>query len=135
MKDEFMLNRLETQVLGMLLVGDDDALNALRSQVPHLRVTSREMTGVGFLTEFSVSVDAPRVVGSPTFKFGDVSGKADNVEHGLGFVLYVDDGALSALEGYTYDDAWPEEVHGLKLTYNSGGERNLNEFRRAIQRR
>ena len=73
------------------------------------------MTGVGFFTKIIVEGDVARPVGRPTFKLGNVHGQADNVRHGLGFLLYVTDGAISMLEGYTYDDPWPDDLQNLRL--------------------
>jgi hypothetical protein len=117
---------LEDRVLEMLLRGEDEALSVLREQAKQARVSSRKMTGVGFFTEFVVPAEAPRVPNRPTFKLGDVNGTADNVKHGLGFLLYVAEGTLSMLEGYTYDDPWPDEVCGLILTYSSTQGRKLD---------
>jgi hypothetical protein len=66
------------------------------------------------------------VAGPPTFKLDDVNGTADNIKDGLGFFLYVTEGALSMLEGYTYDAPWPDEVRGLVLTYSSKQGRKLD---------
>src|ERR1700675_3240531 len=120
------LTTLEDQVLEMLLRGEDWVLSVLRQQAKQLQVSSRKMTGVGFYTEFVVPSEVPRVPGRPTFKLGDVNGTADNVKHGLGFLLYVKDGALSMLEGYTYDEPWPDDVRGLVLTYSSKQGRKLD---------
>ena len=120
------LTTLEKRVLEMLLSGQDEVLTILRQQAKQLQVSSREMTGVGFYTEFLVPPDAPRTPGRSTFRLGDVNGVANNVSHGLGFLLYVKDGALSMLEGYTYDEPWPDEVRGLVLTYASGEGRKLD---------
>jgi hypothetical protein len=119
------LTKLENQVLEKLLHGPDEVLTILRQQVKQMQVSSRKMTGVGFFTKFVVSPDVC-VPGRPTFKLGDVNGAADNVNHGLGFLLYVKDGALSMLEGYTYDEPWPDEVRGLVLTYSSREGRKLD---------
>jgi hypothetical protein len=120
------LTTLEDRVLEMLLRGEDEVLSVLRQQAKQMQVSSRKMTGVGFYTEFVVPPEAPRVLGRPTLKLGDVNGTADNVKHGFGFLLYVADGALSMLEGYTYDDPWPDEVRGVVLTYSSKQGRKLN---------
>jgi len=120
------LTTLEDRVLEMLLLGEDEALSLLRQQAKQARVSSRKMTGVGFYIEFVVPPEVPRVSGRPTFKLGDVNGTADNVKHGLGFLLYVEEGTLSMLEGYTYDDPWPDEVRGLILTYSSTQDRKLH---------
>ncbi|SRR5713101_7641627 len=120
------LTTLEDRVLEMLLGGEDEILAILRLQAKQLQVSSREMTGVGFYAEFVVPSEVPRVPGRPTFKLGDVNGTADNVNHGLGFLLYVKNGALSMLEGYTYDEPWPDDVRGLVLTYASKEGRKLD---------
>ena len=126
------LTPLEDKVIRMLLDGDDEALAVLRQQIDHAEVSFRRMTGVGFYTNCVVFPEAARVVGHPSFKLGDVSGTATNVRHGLGFLLYVTDGVLSMLEGYTYDEPWPSEVKGLTLTYTSGESRNIDELRRIL---
>ena len=116
------------EILQALLSGDEDCLKTLRQQAEAASVKSRQMTGVGFYTEFQIPATAPRVAGLPTCKIGDVNGTAENVKHGLGFLLYVKDGVLSMLEGYTYDDPWPDEVRGLALTYTNDGHRNLGNL-------
>ena len=120
------LTILEKHVLEMLLREDDEILDVLRQQVEHAQVSSREMTGVGFFTHFALPAETVRVKGSPALKLGDVNGVANNLKHGLGFLLYVTDGVLSMLEGYTYDEAWPDEVRSLVLTYSSGEVRKLD---------
>ena len=117
----------------MLLRGDNEVLAVLRQQAKEAKVSSRKMTGVGFFTEFDVPPQAPRVMGRPTFKLGDVNGTADNVKHGFGFVLFVADGALSMLEGYTYDEPWPDELRGLILKYSTGQDRDLDGLKKIVQ--
>lgn len=124
------LATLEGRVLQMLLHGDDDVLAVLRQQAKQAKVSLRKLTGVGFFTEFDIPSQVPRVTSRPTFRLGDVNGAADNVKHGLGFVLYVNQGVLSTLEGYTYDEPWPDDFPGLLLTYSTGQGRNLEELRK-----
>ena len=123
------LTVLENQVLEKLLHGDDETLAILRQQAKEATILSRQMTGVGFFTKFAVRLDAPRIEGRSTFKLGDVNGTAGNVRHGLGFLLYIEDGVISALEGYTYDEPWPDELHDLSLTYIAGQNRDLRKLR------
>jgi hypothetical protein len=129
------IEELETQVLRVLLAGDEPTLVTLRQQAAHARVCRREMTGVGFFTEFDVPHDVPRVPHNPSFKIGDVNGTAENVKNGIGFLLYVEGGKLSMLEGYTYDDPWPEDVCGLVLQYSTQSARDLNALRQTLQDR
>jgi hypothetical protein len=126
------LTALEDQVTRMLLDGDDEALAVLRQQMEHATVILRKMTGVGFFTSFVVPPDVTQLAGHPSFKLGDVNGTAANVRHGLGFLLFVVDGVISMLEGYTYDDQWPPEVEELVLTYSGGQSRDIDKVRSVI---
>jgi hypothetical protein len=113
---------LEEAVLKMMLEGEDDVRPILRQQLPCLQVSSREFTGVGFFSHLTVDSEVPRVVGEAKFTLGGVEGTADNVEHGFGFVLFVENGVLATLEGFTYDEPWPSEVRRLRLTCSRGFE-------------
>lgn len=126
------LTGLENAVLEALLTGEDEELAVLRKQANKAKVSSREMTGVGFFTQFFLPPDVERLANSSTFKLGDVNGIAENVRHGLGFVLYIENGIISALEGYTYDEPWPKEVRGLMLSYSGGKARDLTQVRRIL---
>ena len=50
-------------------------------------------------------------------KLGDVIAKIPGLEHGAGFLLYVDNGSITALEGYTFEEPWPVVIDKFTLTY------------------
>jgi hypothetical protein len=62
------------------------------------------MTGVGFFTRFSIPDHLPRIPKAPRFQLGDVIGEAPGVTHGIGFVVFIEAGMLSMLEGFTVFD-------------------------------
>lgn len=74
---------------------------ALRLQVRSASVALRENTGVGFFTTLS-DVGGPRIEGAPS-PLGDIGADVDGVAHGMGFLLWLQDGFAETLEGYTYD--------------------------------
>jgi hypothetical protein len=39
----------------------------------------------------------------------------------------VKDGYLRMLEGYSYDEPWPDSIHTFDLYYESGSQRNEEE--------
>ena len=111
------LNALEQAVLDKLLSGDHPVLAALRAQAEKALLVRREYTGVGFFCDFEVPSDAPILKGD--FHIGDVSGDLQDLAHGAGFVLFIRDGRLDALEGFTYDEPWPKEIGAFTLTYTA----------------
>lgn len=113
------LTNLERRVAEKLLNGDTEVLANLRRQLDVCKITKREMTGVGFFTTFDVPTDVPRVTRS-SFKLGDVNATIDDLKHGAGFLLYIDSGTLIMLEGYTYDEPWPEHTDNFDLSYIDG---------------
>ena len=71
----------------------------LERQLDCAIVTERENSGWGFFTTISVQgdvppVDSPRMLGLETLA------RIHGLEHGFGFVLYMEGGCLSLLEGY-----------------------------------
>jgi hypothetical protein len=123
------IDKLEQQVLQMLLEGDDPALAILRIQFGLAKRKPREMSGVGFFTYLDVPEDAPRLTNNASLRFGDVSAEIDGLEHGAGFVLFVDDGVLTTLEAYTYDEPWPPLVTGYELSYMNKPYRDWQSLR------
>ena len=121
------LTKLEKAVLEKLLNGKAEVFQILFKQYLAVQVVDRELTGVGFWTNFTIPATTMKLSGSPSFWFGDVHAKIDGLEHGAGFELLVKDGCLCMLEGYSYDEPWPEDIHTFHLYYGSGSQRNEDE--------
>lgn len=109
------LTDLERAVLLRFLEGDDPLARALRDQVAMAEVREREFTGTGFFTYLLVrpggdSVPIPDGVVHPPL-IGDVKVRAENLRHGADFALFVKDGRLDLLEGYTLGgEPWPVDL-------------------------
>jgi len=110
---------LEREVLEKLLAGEHPVLEALRRQLASISVVEREQTGSGFFTKLSTIPSAAAAqVQTSSLRFGDIEATMDGLSHGAGFVLYVDDGRLTMLEGYSYEEPWPEHVEKFSLRFS-----------------
>jgi hypothetical protein len=76
---------------------------ALEAQLSTAAVLSRENTGAGFYTYFTVERISTRAIGGERLRSGP-SAKVDGLEHGMGFILWLKDGYADCLEGYCYDE-------------------------------
>lgn len=123
------MEQLEREVLRMLLAGDDWVLANLRTQLNLAERSRRRKSGVGFFTDFDVPEAVARLPGNPSIRFGDVIAEIEGLQHGAGFVLFVSDGVLTVLEGYTYDEPWPQKIGRYHLKYDSGGTRDFGALR------
>jgi hypothetical protein len=114
------LEPLEAAVLQKLLSGDHPVLIALRDQMDGLSVRTRKNTGVGFFTELSTAAAArPASVPSGKIRFGDVQATVDGLKNGAGFLLLIEQGLLRMLEGYSYDEPWPEMIREFSVKYSN----------------
>ncbi len=112
------VTQLEREVMEMLLSGEHPVLMVLRAQWERAKVVQREFTGVGFFTHFEIPVGVPRVPGRRSFQLDDVHADVPGLSHGVDFILFIRDGAIDFLEGFTYgDDRWPETIDTFQLTY------------------
>jgi hypothetical protein len=110
-----MLTPLEKSVLDRMLDRQGEPFHTLRRQLSLATVSKRKFSGVGFFTEFALSKDAPVNEDLADMTVGDVGAEIPGLEHGAGFVLFVRNGAIRMLEGYTYDENWPENTDGFRL--------------------
>lgn len=124
------MTTLEARVMEFLLGGADPVLQVLRQQLDASRILKRELTGSGFFTTFEIPEHAKHVEGDPSFEFGDVSATIAGLKNGAGFLLYVRKGLLHMLEGYSYEEDWPEEVRDFNVFYDSGPTRDLVSVRK-----
>jgi hypothetical protein len=123
----------EKRVMTALLAGDDPILAILRNQYAVATVSDRKFSGVGFFTTYSIPPHLPRVE-PHNFHIGDIHVEVSGVSAGVGIVLFVRDGAIDFLEGFTYDGPWPDSLELLSLSYiqlkpNASNETPLSEER------
>jgi hypothetical protein len=101
-------------------------LQGLRAQLATATVRTRELTGVGFFTYLDVPRDAVDPV-EGSGDLGDVFAGVDGLKHGAGFAVFVRDGYLEELEGFSFEEPWPEKIGGFRLTY-TGEVRDRGPF-------
>jgi len=124
------LTELERAVLEKLLAGEHPLLDVLRLQLAKCRVTKREMTGHGFFADLDVG--DMQAAGDVKVRFGDVAAEIEGMPDGAGFVVFIEHGRLSMLEGYGYDDPWPSTITGYTLKYSAGEQRDWEALRKVL---
>lgn len=123
---------LTEQVIEMLLDGDEEVLYLLKKQYRSAEIISQEVEEVGFYVNFRVeNFDIKAESFNRTFQIGDVDGNVDGIAGAVGFILYVKDGFLTMLEGYTnIIDDWPNTDSLIKLEYDTGKVRDFISLRK-----
>jgi hypothetical protein len=108
-------NDLEKLVVGTMLT--DHELKPVRSTVNFdaVAVSDRELTGVGFLTEFERSEELKLFDADVSLRWGKAGARLNASKVETGYLVYVDDGYVTTVEGYTYGDEWPDQVEQIEL--------------------
>ena len=106
---------LEQAVIRRMLA--DPELKPVRLTVNFdaVKVRDRELTGIGFLTEFEPSEQLKLFEAGFSLRWGKVGARLNAAKVETGYLVYVDDGYVTTVEGYTYGDEWPDQVEQSEL--------------------
>ncbi len=107
---------LESAVISRML--DDPELSpCLRSLDPlSLVMSERNFSQVGFITSFARTSGTKLFGDDISMRWGKVIVRI-NSEIDVDFVVYVDDGYLTGIEGCTFGgELWPSEIEAFELT-------------------
>ena len=108
-------NELEKLVLKSML--DDPELKPVVSAVNFdaLTVMERDFTGTGFFTEFERSNGLKLFQDGVSMRWGKVGARLNANKLETGYLVYVDDGYMTTIEGYTYGDEWPDQITTIEM--------------------
>jgi hypothetical protein len=120
----------EKNVMETILKGNHPVLASLRNQYVNSIIERREFTGAGFYTYFRINEGIPPLINRGNFEITDIVVKLGGNRNAIGVVLFIRDGYLKFLEGYTLaSEEWPQHYLDVELEYNSpNGNRNLKEL-------
>lgn len=107
------LNALEAAAIGMFCQIGGLPLDDLADHIPHLSVTNREHTGVGVFVELNSSLKG---LGDGDATISGVIAVTNDERPTLGFLLFVEAGNPTLLEGFSYADAWPDDLSGYTVS-------------------
>ena len=74
----------------------------MREQIAAAQVTDFENTGAGFFSTVRVSAEAPQLTDKSPLDAA--TGSVGSIAHGMGFLVFLENGYVSLIEGYTYGD-------------------------------
>jgi hypothetical protein len=102
------LSRLEKQVLTAMAQADRER-SAMEAQIEAAAVTSREYTNVGFFTKLAVP-DTVGILDLGRWRLEDMPhgfARHPSLAAGASFILWIKEGRLVTLEGFTNHGDWP----------------------------
>lgn len=107
----------EKILMNILLNGDNEILKKLRKQYELSEVISREISNYGFFTMFKIPENMDLGISNFKFHIGDIDGKVNDIDYAIGFILFIENGYISMLEGYcNVMDEWPKDYSKIVLS-------------------
>lgn len=105
------INQLESEIILRFLADPELVFAKGAFNVRTVNVTDRSFTGIGFMTEFERD-EALRLFDEPkSLRWSKAAARLNSDQMETGYIVYVDNGYLTSLEGFTYGGAeWPKEV-------------------------
>jgi hypothetical protein len=94
---------LELAALHSIFSETPELTSGLERQLAAASVAERENSGVGFFTTIAVADPVPKV-GGPRVLGRETQARVTGLKHGLGFVLFMENGKLHLLEGFVWEE-------------------------------
>ncbi|MDF9838029.1 MULTISPECIES: hypothetical protein [unclassified Breznakia] len=119
------------KAMNLLLNGNSAVLKQLTKQYENSKITDIRETGKGIFVDFKVldtSLKLNLKGVKKDFVFGDVYGEISTEYGDVEFILFVKDGYITMLEGFTYfSDGWSKVTNETVFRYFNG-DRDINEL-------
>ena len=110
---------LEKRIMEMLLTNAHPVAKILMHQYQHSEIKSRRYSGAGFFTDFKVETGVD-MAPKNNFEIGGISADIGDNKDVLGFLLFIRDGFIDWLEGYTQGiDNWPDSYEDVVLKFDN----------------
>jgi hypothetical protein len=106
---------IEREVLEITAAEYPASAGALRRQIDTARVVSFENSGAGFFSDLAVAPDAPQL--SEKSPLSGAYGSVLGVEEGMGFIVFLNDGRLSMIEGYCYGGSPTTDIDFSRVVF------------------
>ena len=119
------MTELEKTIIKKILA--DPELKPVRSSVNFnsVKVNNRNMSASGFLSEFEQSEELKLFDTSVSLRWGKIGAKLNASHLDTGYLVYVDNGYVTAVEGFTYGNIWPDHIDRIEfyeVKMGNGGE-------------
>jgi len=100
----------------MIRFPENELASKILKQYKNSTIVSREFTGVGFFTYFQLNDKSLSLGDGIRLRLAGVHAEVNDLKHGAGFWLEVENGIIDNLEGFCYEENWPKKIKNYKLS-------------------
>jgi hypothetical protein len=114
-----MFFKLENDVIREIINEIPEYSEKLLYQYENSEIVNRVFTGHGFYTYYNIKSNLYSLGKDINLALGNIGANSNSMKHGVGFVLFIKNGNISCLEGYAYDEPWPDDITEYSLFNNT----------------
>ena len=119
--------KLTNDVMNLMLSGDYGFLKLLRMQYRNAKITIEEDNSAGLYISFAVCDEKIRLkTTKQSFMLDNVIASNDEIDDQMGFILWVENGYITCLEGYVLGVNFPGEEYEMNVSYSNEREREVH---------
>lgn len=107
------MEMIEKSVIQFAINNSEYNQNILNEQYKNSEILKRDFTGVGFFTYYHI-YDSPSLKEKERIML-HTAAKIEGMELELLFILYIEEGYITCLEGVTIDEEFPGKLGELRL--------------------
>ena len=82
----------------------------LRAQFEHAVVQKRAFSKYGFSTDYAVTTPEKTLGDDVNLQLGKRQWNINGLQNGSDYILWIKNGLISSLEGFSYEEPWPNEI-------------------------
>lgn len=90
----------------------------LRAQFEYAVVQKREFSKYGFSTDYVVEPSLETLGDDVNLQLGKRQWNINNLQNGSDYILWIKNGLICSLEGFSYEEPWPDEILWCKRIEN-----------------
>ncbi len=105
------LNNLEQAALVRFF--ESEGFGKVNRDVSQIKIVDRHLTGKGFIAQ--LLPNEVIVLNGPSSFTGGIVGAKVNGNIDIGFLFFIKDGYVDAIEGFTYGEEWPDEIKTVEV--------------------
>ena len=110
--------KLEADVICAIANEAPEISNIISEQFKNRVIVENKVFPSGFYIKYEIKDNIPPIDDTESKVLGNVGAKIPDLKYGMGFALFMKDGYISSLEGYTYnEEPLPADLQKYELYY------------------
>ena len=112
------INEFEKIIITDIIEQYPEYKSKLRAQFEYAVVQKREFSKYGFSTDYAVEPPLETLGDDVNLQLDKRQWNINDLQNGSDYILWIKNGLICSLEGFSYEEPWPDEILWCKRIEN-----------------